>query len=191
VLLSVEAARPPRCPNCLTPARSEGRIVLHGHGVRWRTVVLANDRECGASIARIWSRRFRCCRCETCCAIAPPGVVPRHLYGLGAIVTAWLLALAEPLGEGLDQLAVCARQGVDRRGGVGDTEPGRSGRRRWRSLGRWAARIGMLWPTRPVSGTTWRQTAHALLVGFVAGGGGRDGLRARAIAAHASSGGSM
>lgn len=162
--------------------------MLHGHGVRWRAIVLPNDEDRGASIAQVWSRRFRCCRCEACCAVGPPGVVPGHLYSLAAILTAWLLALAVPLGEGLDQVAVCARQGVDRRGGVSDAEPGRSGRRRWRSLGRWAARIGTWWPARPVTGTPWRQAAHALLVGFVAGGGGRDGLRSRAIAAHASSG---
>lgn len=127
-------------------------------------------------------------RCDTCCAVGPPDVVPRHLYALGAILTAWLLALAQPLGEGLDQVAVYARQGVDRRAGVSSAELRRSGRRRWRSLGRWAARIETWWPARPVMGTTWRQTAHALLVGFVAGGGGRDGLRSRALAAHASSG---
>lgn len=151
----------------------------------------ANDDDAPARLGLVWSRRFRCVRCDTCCAVGPPGVVPRHLYALGAIVTAWLLALARPLGDGLDQVAVYARQGADRRGGGGDAEPGRAGRRRWRSLGRWAARIETWWPTRPVTGATWRQAAQVLLVGFVAGGDGRDGLRSRAIAAHASSGCSM
>lgn len=161
--------------------------MLHGHGVRWRMVVLANDGDGRAALGLSWSRRFRCATCDACCAVQPDDVMPRHAYTLGAIVTAWLLALARPLGEGLDQVAVCARQGVDRRGGLPDIETGRSGCRRWRSLGRWAAQIATWWPSRPVGGSTWRDRAYALLIGFV-GPGDRSGLRRRAIAAHVRSG---
>ena len=41
----------------------------------------------GARIVLIWSRRFRCKGCNACCAVGPPGVLPRHLYSLGAILT--------------------------------------------------------------------------------------------------------
>lgn len=154
-------------------------------------MVLANDLDDHASLGLIWSRRFLCRGCDTCCAVGPPDVLPRHLYSLDAILTAWLLALVGPLGDGLDQLAVYARQGVDRGGSTPDAEGRRSGVRRWRSLARWAARIPTWWPSRPVVGRTWRDIAGQLLIGFVAGGSGRDGLRARAVAAHASTGAAM
>jgi hypothetical protein len=145
-------------------------------------VVLANDDSGPATLEIVWIRRFRCRRCAVCCAVGPPGVLPRHQYSLDAILTAWLLAIAVPLGEGLDQIAVYARQGVDRVAGMADVEAGRSGRRRWRSLARWASQIVAWWPGRPAVGRTWRDRAHGLLVGFVAGGEGRVGLRARAVA---------
>jgi hypothetical protein len=151
-------------------------------------VVLANDGDGATTLGQIWTRRFRCRRCGVCCAVGPPGVLPRLRYSLDAIVTAWLLAIAGPLGDGLDQLAVYARQGVDRVPGVGPTEALRSGRRRWRSLSRWASRVATWWPARPAVGRTWRDRAHGLLVGFVPGGDGRRGLRARAVA-HAGPGG--
>lgn len=115
--------------------------------------------------------------------MGPPGLVPRHLYSLAAIVTAWLLALAAPLGDGLDQAKVYDRQGVDRRPSTAVEEPDHAGVRRWRSLGRWADRIGGWWPARPVGGETWRDRAGALLLGFVAGEGGRPELRRRAVLA--------
>jgi len=167
------------------PARSDGRIALHGHGIRGRLVVFANDDDGRATLGFVWTRRFRCRGCGVCCAVGPPGVLLRYQYSLDAIVTAWLLAIARPLGEGLDQLAVYARQGVDRVAGVTSAEARRSGRRRWRSLSRWASRIAAWWPGRVAGGRTWRDRAHALLVGFVAGGGGRVGLRARAVTGHA------
>ena len=174
------------------PARSEGRIVLQGHGLRFRLVVQANDDDDrSASFAWVSIRRFRCTTCGTCCSVGPPEVLPRHAYSLLAILTAWLLALNPPLGDGLDQVAVYDRQGVDRGARTPRVERGRSGVRRWRSLARWASRIPSWWPARPVVGTRWRDTAEALLIGFVAGGSGRDGLRARAVAAHASSGAVM
>ena len=188
----INAVRPSRCPNCRCPARLEGRIVLQGHGLRLRLVVQANDDDDrSASFAWVSIRRFRCTTCGTCCSVGPPEVLPRHAYSLLAILTAWLLALSPPLGDGLDQVAVYDRQGVDRGARTPRVERGRSGVRRWRSLARWASRIPSWWPARPVVGTRWRDTAEALLIGFVAGGSGRDGLRARAVAAHASSGAVM
>ncbi|MGH6690384.1 MAG: hypothetical protein ACREF4_06875 [Gammaproteobacteria bacterium] len=160
-------------------------IALHGHGIRLRSVVLANDSEGSATLGVVWTRRYRCRGCGVCCSVSASGVLPRFQYSLDAIVTAWLLVIAVPLGEGLDQLAVYARQGVDRVAGVPSAEARRSGRRRWRSLSRWASRIEAWWPGQAVGAGAWRERAHALLVGFVAGGGGRAALRARAVAVHA------
>lgn len=110
-------------------------------------------------------RRFLCTDCEGTCTVLPRGLLPRHLYALFAIVHAWWLAV--PLGEGLDDLAVCARQGVDRDRPTGP-EVHRTGRRRWHSLRRWSARIETWWPTVPVAGGCWRERVGSLLVSFVA-----------------------
>jgi hypothetical protein len=152
------------------------------------TVVAANDGAGSASLETTWSRRFLCKKCRKTFTIGPPGVLRRYLYSLAAILTAWLLAIRPSLGDGLDQEAVYARQGVDRRPGQPPREKRRSGRRRWRSLMRWAEQIEAWWPSRAVQGATWSSRAEGLLLGFLAGGGGRTGLRRRAIMAHAGGG---
>lgn len=187
-LPAIHGVRPGQCPRCGAGCGVPGALVIIGHGVRWHTVVLANDGEGSASMAATWSRRFLCKKCGGTFTIGPPGVLRRYLYSLAAILTAWLLAIRPPLGAGLDQEAVYARQGVDRRPGQTPGEKRRSGRRRWRSLMRWADQIAAWWPTRPVSGATWSATVEGLLLGFVAGGGGWPGLRIRAVRAHAGGG---
>lgn len=184
----IDAVRPGQCLRCGAGCGVPGALVIIGHGVRSHTVVMANDEDPRASLATTWSRRFKCKKCSGTFTIGPPGVLRRYLYSLGAILTAWLLALRPPLGEGLNQEAVYDHQGVDRRPQGPDPEPWRCGCRRWRSLMRWAAQIEAWWPTRPVSGTTWSARAAGLLHGFLAGGGGREGLRSRAITAHAGGG---
>ena len=121
--------------------------------------------------------------------MGPPGVLPGFLYSLAAILTAWFLAADSPVGDGLDDKAVYALLGVDRR--LEEQESGHSGRRRWRSLRRWLAMAPCWWPTRPALGATWRARAGALLVGFVPGDGERGGAIRRAIAAHVSGGTAM
>jgi hypothetical protein len=168
------------------PAGFPGALNLWGHGVRWREVVVPGERP---TLADAWVRRFLCVRCETTCSVSPPGVLPRHVYALTAVLSAWFHAVARPVGDGLDDEAVYARQGVERR--RRSPEPGRAGKRRWRSLGRWTASIPIWWPTRPVVGATWRQRAAALLVGFLPGDGGRDGAIRRALSVHAAGGTAM
>jgi len=136
-----------------------------------------------AWLCSAWARRFRCTGCGAVCTVAPPGVLPRFLYSLYAIVKAWLLATPRPVGEGLDDAAVYARQGVDRLSAEGS----RSGPPRWRSLPRWAGHIGAWWPGRAVAGSTWRQRVGSLLVGFTAEGDVTD----RALASHAVCGATM
>ena len=136
-------------------------------------------------------RRFWCKPCGAVVNVYPSGFLPRHLYSLYAIVTAWWLAARPPVGEGLDDEEVYSRQGVDRR--VEGPETHRTGKRRWRSLARWAARIEAWWPGRTVFGFTWRERVTSLLVGFSAEASeaGLAGVMARAVASHASAGAAM
>jgi hypothetical protein len=141
------------------------------------------------TLAQVWVRRFLCRGCDQTCSVSPPGCLPRHLYTLAAIVTAWFLAADRPVGDGLDDAAVYALVGVDRR--ADGQERGRSGLRRWRSLRRWLGCASAWWPTRPATGSTWRQQAASLLVGFVPGDGGREGATRRAVSAHVAGGTAM
>jgi len=159
---------------------------LWGHGVRWRDVVVPGD---VPTVASVWVRRFLCRRCDETCSVSPPGVLSRHLYTLAAILTAWFLAVGPPVGDGRDDEAVYALVGVDRRSD--EQESGHAGCRRWRSLRRWLDSASTWWPTHPQTGSTWRQQAGSLLVGFVPGDGGRGGAIRRALAAHAAGGTAM
>ncbi len=183
----IEAVRPPRCPKCRVPAGTPGALNLWGHGVRWRDVIVPGE-EAGQRV-RTWVWRFLCRNCDSTSSVSPSDVLSRYRYTLMAIVTAWLLAAAKPVGDGLDEEAVYAHVGVDRR--VPGRDPDRAGKPRWRSLARWAASIPTWWPARPVVGETWRQRATTLVAGFLPGDGGRDGAVRRALAAHAAGGGAM
>lgn len=97
----------------------------------------------------------------------PPGVVPGFLYSLQAVLVAWWLSARQPYGEGLDDEAVYARQGVDRLA----VERNHYGHARWRSLGRWARQIATWWPGQVVFGRTWREQVRGLVIELVARGG--------------------
>jgi hypothetical protein len=155
-----------------------------GHGKRWHDVIAP-----GAAVVSTWVWRFLCCRCDRTCSVSRDDVLARHRYTLSAILVAWFLAAPRPVGDGLDDEEVYALVGVDRR--VPGPDPDRSGTPRWRSLARWAASIASWWPTRPVTGSTWRERAAALIVGFVPGEGGREGAIRRALVAHTAAGRSM
>lgn len=182
----IDAVRPPFCPQCGVPAGVRGALNLWGHGRRSHEVIVGED---APSLTTVWVRRFLCRRCDKSCSVCPYGCLPGHLYSLSAILAAWFLAAPRPVGDGLDDEAVYARIGVDRR--ADGQEPGHSGRRRWRSLRRWLRCASRWWPTRPLAGATWRQQAASLLVGFVPGDGGREGATRRAVSAHAAGGTAM
>lgn len=180
-LLPIEAMRPGRCPTCGAVAPINGPPLLHGHGTREREAVLpGQDR---ARLVTVMVRRFQCTACEATCTVRPEGVLAGLAYTLLAIVNAWRLASRRPVGEGLDDAAVYAHQGVDRL----SPEGGRGGATRWRSLARWADQIGVWWPARAVAGSTWRQRVGSLLAGFIAEGD----LTERALASHAACGAAM
>jgi hypothetical protein len=106
---------------------------------------------------------------------------------LFAIVHGFWLAVALPLGRGLQDSEVCARQGVDRLADEGH----RSGRPRWRSLARWAACAEQWWPTVAVAGTTWRAGAASLLAAFASAGEAPAAVVRSAVDRHAGRGAAM
>jgi hypothetical protein len=176
--LHIEAARPPVCRKCRACAGVGDRVALQGHGIRWRTVVHVTSS--GAVLAVVGVRRFKCSRCSWTTTVPPVPIVPGHSYTVAAILTAWLLGLPRPLGDGRDEASVCALQGVDRR-------TGQRRQRRWRSPSRWMRAIDRWWPTRPQVGSA-RERASRLLHGFVPGDGGREGVIRRALRAHSAGG---
>jgi hypothetical protein len=113
--------------------------------------------------------------------VLPPGVLPHHLYSLMAIVRAWVLVVAEPIGQGVDHATAYRCQG--RLPSTSWTKPWPY---RWRSLDRWAGRLGGWWPGRVAT------DVQALLVGFLQEAG--DDLHAilgRAAASHVRCGEAM
>lgn len=159
----LEASRPGNCPGCGTPARVQGKVILQGHGCRRRKVVLPARTE-GSRARLVWLivRRFRCIGCRKSCTVLPPGVFQRYLYSLFSILLAWLGALSRPLGEGRSEPEVYALQGVD--GLEADENP--FGFSRWRSLSRWSRQVEAWWPSRPVTGGTWRERVTLLVRSF-------------------------
>ncbi len=152
----VDDVRPVRCRRCRCPARHGARIVVHGHGVRFRLVVVwpTADGE-RPKLGECWQRRYRCTACLAVMVVLPRGVMPRYLYSAGAIVVAWLLTAEPPVGEGSSDAEAYERQGMYRQTRWTDAQP-----YRWRSLDRWAALAGAWWPSLADGGL------HALLVGL-------------------------
>lgn len=152
----VDDVRPRRCPACRCPWRVDGRIVLHGHGVRVRGVVVPpastelteRHREC-------WARRYRCTACGAVPTVLPRGVMRRYLYSVGAILVALFLSAVPPIGDGLSHADAYARQGM-----YAVTAWRDACAYRWRSLDRWAQAAVQWWPDAVVGGVA------GLLVGF-------------------------
>jgi len=192
----IDLVRPRCCASCRAVAGAGAALLMHGHGVREVVVVIPPRHWQGrARLVETQLRRFLCTLCGASVTVYPRGVLPRHAYSLFAIVFAWWCACRRPIGRGLDDPAVYALQGVDRPvRRKPDKRPEsvhRRGRRRWRSLARWAAKIGVWWPGRAVAGAIWRERATSLLAGFV-GGAGEDVARLlAALASHAGRGAAM
>ena len=142
VLPGVDDARPKACPACRRPAKRGHTIELHGHGVRWREVVVGPAlAETRCRLDTCWSRRYRCTRCRRTCTVLPLGVISRHLYSAFAIVVAFVLTAAEPLGAELTDARAYTRQGLF---------PVRAVRKgvdwRWTSIARWRRALPRWWP---------------------------------------------
>jgi hypothetical protein len=180
---AVDDVRPARCPVCGHVARLGGQVFLHGHGWRGRTVVvLPAGAEGCAEVGECWVRRFRCTVCRGVRSVLPRGVLPRFLYSVGAIVSAFFLTAERPVGDALSDFAAYERQGMYRR------VPGSSGEGfRWRSVGRWERLSGQWWPGRAT------RHLEGLLVSFLerAGRADRSAVLGGAVASHVAWGGAM
>jgi hypothetical protein len=189
---SIDAVRPRKCMKCGAVAGEGPGLLFHGHGSRDVQVVVPGENWLGkARMMIVACRRFLCKKCGATPMLYPAGVVPRYLYSLLAILAAWWFSVEPPVGEGLDEEEVYARQGVDRL--QSGPEKNRTGKRRWPSLSRWAARIESWWPGRAVVGNTWRARVSSLLAGFSAEASeaGFTGVLTRAVSSHASAGAAM
>jgi len=138
----VDDVRPHQCPRCRKPAKEGDRVYLQGHGHRVREVVVrpaVEDLE--PLVVECWSRRYRCTRCGAVVTVLPAGVLSRCLYSVMAIVHAFILVSAAPVGGGLSEEEAYDIQGMN---------PSRRWTKpfpyRWRSLDRWRKRIGAWWP---------------------------------------------
>src|SRR5437764_1335332 len=88
---SVHDARPPITPCCGVASMPPGApLVLHGHGLRARTVrgVLAPDEDPDFHELRV--RRYLCTACGATCTVVPVDVLPRKHFG--ALTVALALA---------------------------------------------------------------------------------------------------
>lgn len=174
---AVGDARPPFCERCGTPSRLDGRIRVQGHGVRTREVVVTpaapgRDRE----VVECWERRYRCVLCHKVHVVLPVGVLPRFLYSIPAILTAWFLVADGPLGEGCSQAEAYDRQGLLRavrpRAMMDPTY-------RWVSLARWAQLAEDWW-----SGWTGRVSSWLTLLVERTGGQGLEDAVLAGVSSH-------
>lgn len=145
----VEACRPSRCAACGAAAhRGDGRLRLHGHGSRERTVwgplVWAEQ----PALTSIRVRRYKCTDCGAARTVLPRGLGRRLRYSLAAIalaLTAWAVWLAP---------AAMVRAQVSPLAVRGPTDADR-----WRSLPRWTARATALFDLPPAVADTPRRCA--------------------------------
>jgi hypothetical protein len=139
----------------------------------------ADDRY--AEVGECWVRRFRCTECGAVRSVLPRGVLPRFLYSIGAIVSAFFLTARQPVGDELSDADAYERQGMYRRRGSSE-DPFR-----WRSIGRWSTLSRQWWPERAV-----HHIAN-LLVSFLerAGSPERETVLKTAVASHVAWGGTM
>lgn len=153
---TVGDVRPSRCPACRRPSWHGSRVVLHGHGVRMRQVVVPPAFEDGlfVRVVECWQRRYRCTACGAITVVLPRGVLPRFLYSVAAIVVAFFLVSAPPIGAGMSDAQAYARQGMFATLSSYAEEP-----YRWRSLGRWLGHATAWW-------SGWTGTLSSLLLLF-------------------------
>jgi hypothetical protein len=124
-------------------------LVLHGHGLRARTVIV---RDLGRSvIAEIEARRYVCRACDAVVLVVPADVARRCLYTLSLIAA----ALAHWSYGGMPAGAV--RSAFSAFSIVGHAVKG------WPSLVRWSYMVQRLWPRigHP-TGASPRALAHVI-----------------------------
>lgn len=152
----VDVARPGRCPGCGAASRPSGLgLVLHGHGLRPRSVVAKVGHK--PKITEILARRYVCLACDAVVLVVPAEVVRGHLYSLCVIAS----ALAKWSHDGLSARAVRAEHSMFPV--VGAASSG------WPSLERWAATSSCLWPRIDrLPSTSARRVAFVICVKLAA-----------------------
>lgn len=129
--------RPARCPCCAAPGvTAEGRVILHGHGLRVRQRWGPAEPESAPEIGTLVQRRYACRQCRSVIVVRPRGTLPRKRYTAAALALAmWLWAV-----EKMTDAAVRSKIAVAPTTGLSRPE-------RWTTLRRWAAaaRNGELW----------------------------------------------
>jgi hypothetical protein len=155
-LPDVRATRPQRCPLCEAPGEQpDGRVVLHGHGVRVRRLrgpVTADGRP---TEFEVLVRRYACQRCRAVITVGPRGLLPRRRYTAMAIALALWMWSVRRLTDAAVRNTTCpvAETGVSRP-------------ERWTTLRRWgrAARDGELWSSPAVDeGWSLRRCAERVV----------------------------
>jgi hypothetical protein len=145
-LPDVRTVRPQRCPLCEAPGEQpDGRVVLHGHGVRVRRLRGPVRADGEPTEIEVLVRRYACQRCRAVVTVGPRGVLPRRRYTAMAIALAlWLWAVWQRVDAAVRE-ATCPI-----------VETGVSRPERWTTLRRWgrAARDGELWSS-PAVGSGW------------------------------------
>ena len=134
-------ARPAQCPSCEAPAQQvDGRVILHGHGVRVRRLRGPVAADGAPREFEVLVRRYACQRCRAVITVDPRGVLPGRRYTAMAVALALWLWSVWQLTDAAVREAVCPI-----------TETGVSRPERWTTLRRWsrAAREGELWPLWP------------------------------------------
>jgi hypothetical protein len=133
----VRDVRPPRCPCCTAPGvTADGRVVLHGHGLRVRQHWGPAEPEASPGMRMLVQRRYACQECGAVVVVRPRGTLPRKRYTATAIVLAMWLWAAELMTDA----AVRSKIAIEPTTGLSRPE-------RWTTLRRWAAaaRDGELW----------------------------------------------
>jgi hypothetical protein len=149
---TVDEVRPARCPICGAVSRPVGgRLALHGHGTRERSLFGPLEPGQPPEIVSILAQRYRCVPCAAVLAVVPCSVLARRRYSAAAIAYAlalWGLALA---------CAAEVRRRVNPAKRVGATAAAG-----WAMLRRWARAVKerRLFATTPLPPpSTWRQVA--------------------------------
>lgn len=145
----VEACRPSHCGACGAAAhRADGRLRLHGHGTRERTVWGPTLPDTAPVLTPVCVRRYRCADCRAARTILPRGLGLKLRYSLSAIalaLAAWAVWLRP---------ASRVRAAVSPWRQVGPSEVGR-----WRMLRQWAHRAAVLFDLPAAAESTLRARA--------------------------------
>ena len=120
-----------------------GPLVLHGHGLRPRTVrgVLAPDEP--PTFHELLVRRYRCTACGATCTVVPADVLPRKHFG--ALTIALAFALYGALRQSLEAVY----------GALNPTRIRNYGARGWDSVLRWLSVVSILFPDVRPSPPEW------------------------------------